>query len=64
MPNEFALAIEDIERHFILCGCLEIVVDHRAGGRVVADGLAAIKLLRVVKTERHLRLIKDCVRCG
>ena len=38
---------------------LQIIIDHRAGGWVVADRLALVEFLRIMQTQRSLRLIKD-----
>ena len=62
MADNFSLCIENIERHFIFRRGLEIIIDHRTGGRVVADWLASVEFLRIMQTQRGFRLVKNKIR--
>ena len=61
MPDDFARSIEDIERDLIFWRGLEIIIDDCAGRRVIADRLALVEFLRVMQTQRGLRLIENHV---
>ena len=62
MPNDFALRIQNVESDFVFGRTLEIVINHGAGWRILAHGLAAIEFLRVMQTQGGLRLIQNHLR--
>src|SRR6476646_6567900 len=59
MPYKFALVVENIECHFVLRRALEVIINHRARGRIFADWLTLIKLSRIIEKQRGLRLIEN-----
>ena len=62
MPDEFSLAVENIERDFVFRRALQIIIDDCSGRRIFADGLPLIELSRIIQAKRSLRLIKNRVR--
>ena len=59
MPDDFARTVQNIERDLVFRRSLEIIINDRAGRRIIADWLTPVEFLRIMQTHCGLRLIKN-----
>ena len=58
MPNDFSLGVQNIERYLVSGLGLEVIIDHCAGRRIIADWLVPIEFSWVMQSQRSLGLIQ------
>ena len=59
MADDFPLRVQDVHGHFVFRRGLQIIIDHRARGWVVADRLSLVELFRIMQAQRGLGLIQN-----